>query len=100
MTKRLTSCDSGRQSAPLTATQDTNYQHRTTHGCLLQIARECPVQQRLFQIVQCGEFAFVEGGGLADVEAARKRFEHLRHLMKENSARAVAATRRVQKQLF
>lgn len=99
MTKRLTSCDSGRQSAPLTATQDTNYQHRTTHGCLLQIARECPVQQR-FQIVHRGEFAFVEGGGLADVEAARKRLEHLRQLINEKAKRAVAATRTVQKQLF
>lgn len=99
MTKRLSSCDSGRQSAPLTATQDANYQHRTTHGCLLQIARECPVQQR-FQIVHRGESAFVDGGGLADVEAARKRFEHLRHLIKVEAERTFAATHSVQKRLF
>jgi hypothetical protein len=37
---------------------------------------------------------------IADVEAARKRLEHLRQLIKEKAERAVDATRSVQKTLF
>ena len=74
MTKCLANSADGRQSALLTATQKNSSQRRTTHGCLLLIPRERLVQQRLFQIVQRGEFAFVDGGEALGF--GFKRFQH------------------------